>query len=54
MKSKISRERKPYNTASKPFGVQYEMEVPINHYGGKIWAESELGHGSTFIFVLPA
>ncbi len=26
----------------------------ITHHGGKIWAESQLGHGSTFIFVLPA
>ena len=26
----------------------------VNHHGGKIWAESEFGHGSTFIFVLPA
>jgi two-component system sensor histidine kinase GlrK len=26
----------------------------ITHHGGKIWAESQFGHGSTFIFVLPA
>jgi len=34
-------------------GLAIAKEI-ITHHGGKIWAESEPGHGSTFIFVLPA
>ena len=34
-------------------GLAFAKQI-ITHHGGKIWAESEPGHGSTFIFVLPA
>ncbi len=34
-------------------GLAISKEI-INRHGGKIWAESQLGHGSKIIFVLPA
>jgi two-component system sensor histidine kinase VicK len=34
-------------------GLAISKEI-ISRHGGKIWAESQLGHGSRIIFVLPA
>jgi signal transduction histidine kinase len=34
-------------------GLAISKEI-INRHGGKIWAESQPGHGSRVIFVLPA
>ena len=43
-------EDKPKGTG---LGLTICREI-IEHYGGRIWVESETGQGSTFIFVLPS
>ncbi|MFH2145844.1 MAG: ATP-binding protein [Candidatus Omnitrophota bacterium] len=40
------------NTKGSGLGLAIAREI-IELHGGKIWAESELGKGSSFIFVLP-
>jgi two-component system sensor histidine kinase GlrK len=43
----------PYKTKGTGLGLAIAKQV-ITHHGGKIWAESRLGHGSTFFILLPA
>jgi CheY-like chemotaxis protein len=38
--------------AGTGLGLAISREI-ISHHGGHIWVESELGHGSTFTFVIP-
>ena len=43
----------PYKTKGTGLGLAIAKQV-ITHHGGKIWAESKLGEGSTFFILLPA
>ena len=43
----------PYKTKGTGLGLAIAKQV-ITHHGGKIWAESKVGQGSTFFILLPA
>jgi two-component system sensor histidine kinase GlrK len=52
---KFRQAPRPGSNMSKGTGLGLAIaKQVITHHGGKIWAESEPGHGSTLFFVLPA
>jgi signal transduction histidine kinase len=44
--------RSPYRAKGTGLGLSIAKHV-ISSHGGRIWAESKVGEGSTFTFVLP-
>jgi len=47
-----TRERPSSDIAGTGIGLAIVKEL-VELHGGKVWAESEHGHGATFIFTLP-
>ena len=48
--------RAEHNDGKKRIGTGLGLCISreiVQHYGGRIWVESELGHGSSFCFTLP-